>query len=91
MGIKVNLDQLEAQATSIKSATDDFKSQLDTVTQQLDSFNNADMSGASIEAVESFIARSINVTLAGTVALMEKASNNAQKLVDEYQAQVDSK
>lgn len=91
MGIKVSLEQLKAQTDSIQSATDDLKSQLDTVTQQLDNFNDSNMSGASIESVENFITGPINITLVGSVNLLEKASKSAQKLVDEYQSQVDSK
>lgn len=44
MGIKVNLEQLEEQATSTKAAVNDIKTQLDSLNSQLDNFNSENMS-----------------------------------------------
>lgn len=91
MGIKVNLEQLEAQADSVSSSVDDIKNQLSNVQHQVQAFNDGNMSGAAIESAVSFISSTVVPIIVCTSDSLNTVAENSKKLVDSYISSVDTK
>ena len=92
MGIKVNLEQLEAQAESVNSACQNLASQLETVTTRLSDFSSQDdLKGQAASSAKEFVTSYVIPMQASFLTVIQQVSTAVQKLPEDYRSQVDSK